>query len=623
MTSSVVRIGRISMLPFVARTCRCLSLVSLILALVVVAATNSVALAQQNAPATIDDFFRDFVMDWVRQDPELARRTRLLSGSVQDELERHLTPRTRAWREERIDRAQRGLEALANFDTRGLTAAQRLSADMLRWQLQTIIGGRVFLDYNFPLAQFSAGDAVATGANVTLVDALVVQHSVRSLRDAESYVAALGEVGMRLNEASERAKDLAAAKILPPKFILEATITQMQRFTATAAAQNPFVASFDQKMLAANLASSDRNRLHGEAERVVADNVYPAWRRAIALLQSQLVHATPDAGVSRLPNGGEAYRYFLHVFTTTEMSPAQIHAVGLRQVEALDSQMDAVLRRLGYTDGSLKERIERLRSQRAYPNPTSAESRAAIMRDINVILRDAQERSKSLFLRTPRSPVVAEPFPDFQEANAAARYIPPPADGSRPATFQYPRRVERMTKFDLKTLVYHETVPGHHLQVGLQVENGELPLFRQQSVFMILSAFAEGWGLYAEKLAAESGWYDDDLEGLVGQLYDEEFRARRLVVDTGLHAMGWTRQQAIDYGLEVAEVERYVVVPGQACSYMIGQLKLLELREKVRAALGERFSLPRFHDFVLSTGMVPLDLLDRETDAFIVREKGG
>jgi uncharacterized protein (DUF885 family) len=605
------------MLRLDASVPRVLSFVLLTASLIVAASTVNVALAQASAPATIDDFFRDFTTDWLRQDPELARSTRLLSGPVEDELERHLTPRTRAWREKRIDRAERGLAILAKFDASGLTAAQRLSADMLRWELQTIIGGRAFLNYSFPLAQFSPA------ANVTIVDALVVQHSVRSLRDAENYVVALGEVGIRLNEARDSAKDLAAAKILPPKFILEATITQMQRFTATAPAQNPFVTSLDQKMLVANLASSDRDRLHNEAERIVANNVYPAWKEAIALLQSQLVQATDAAGLARLPNGGRAYSYFLHFFTTTAMTPEEIHAVGLRQVETIDAQMDAVLRRLGFTDGSLKERIERLRSQRAYPNPTSEESRAAIMRDIDAILRDAQERSKALFLRTPRSPVKAEPFPDFQEANAAAGYLPPAADGSRPGTFRYPRRVERMTKFDLKTLVYHETVPGHHFQIGLQIENGELPHFRQQSVFMNLSVFAEGWGLYAEKLAAESGWYSDDLEGLVGQLYDEEFRARRLVVDTGLHAMGWTRQQAIDYGIEPAEVERYVVLPGQACSYMIGQLKLLELRERARAALGERFSLPRFHDFVLSTGMVPLELLDRETDAFIVREKGG
>ena len=580
----------------------------------------NLACAQGTTTATIDDFFRDFTTEWIRHDPELARGTRLLSGPIEDELERHLTPRTRAWREERIERAARGLANLAKFQNAALTSSQRSSAEMLRWELQAIVDSRPFLDYSFPLSQYAQG---AIGANVSLVDALVVRHSVRTLRDAENYAAALGEVGTRLREARDGAKRIAAAGIVPPRFILEATITQMRRFIAMPAAQNPLVASFDQKMIAANLGAADRARLRDEAERIVTSDVYPAWEEGIALLESQLDRSTADAGLSRLPNGSDAYRYFLRLFTTTDMTAQQVHELGLRQVEVIDAQMDQVLRRLGYTEGSLEGRVARLRNTRAYADPASEESRGAIMRDIDAILQDAQARSASLFLRTPRSPVIAQPYPDFQEANAAAGYLAPATDGSRPGTFRYPRRVERMTKFDLKTLVYHETVPGHHFQIALQMENGALPVFRQQFVLMNLSAFAEGWGLYAENLAAESGWYKDDLEGLVGQLYDEEFRARRLVVDTGLHAMGWTRQQAIDYGIEPAEVERYVVVPGQACSYMIGQLKLLELREKARRALGARFSLPRFHDFVLSTGAMPLELLERETDAFIAREKSG
>jgi len=173
----------------------------------------------------------------------------------------------------------------------------------------------------------------------------------------------------------------------------------------------------------------------------------------------------------------------------------------------------------------------------------------------------------------PKSRIVAQPFPTFREANAAANYNAPAPDGSRPGVFQFPRRIENMTKFGLRSIVYHETVPGHHFQIGLQVENKDLPRFRQIGAFGGISALTEGWGLYAERLASESGWYGDDLEGQLGQLYYELFRARRLVVDTGLHAKKWTRQQAIDYGIEASEIERYVVYPGQACSYMMGELK--------------------------------------------------
>jgi uncharacterized protein (DUF885 family) len=174
-----------------------------------------------------------------------------------------------------------------------------------------------------------------------------------------------------------------------------------------------------------------------------------------------------------------------------------------------------------------------------------------------------------------------------------------------------------MTRFGLRSLVYHEAVPGHHFQVALQVENKDLPRFLQIGAFGGISASSEGWALYAERLAAESGWYEDDLEGLLGQLNDELFRARRLVVDTGLHARRWTRRQAIDYGIEASEVERYVVMAGQACSYMIGQLKIIELRDKAKKALGDRFSLRDFHNTVLRTGTVPLDVLAREVDRYV------
>jgi uncharacterized protein (DUF885 family) len=178
-----------------------------------------------------------------------------------------------------------------------------------------------------------------------------------------------------------------------------------------------------------------------------------------------------------------------------------------------------------------------------------------------------------------------------------------------------------MTRFNLRSLVYHETVPGHHFQIALELENTEVPRFRQIRAFGSISAFNEGWGLYAERLAAESGWYDGDPQGLLGQLDSALFRARRLVVDTGLHAKRWTRQQAIDYGIEASEVERYVVFPGQACSYMIGQLELIALRDRAQAALGDRFSIREFHNVVLGTGTVPLELLARQVDAYIRRAR--
>jgi uncharacterized protein (DUF885 family) len=335
--------------------------------------------------------------------------------------------------------------------------------------------------------------------------------------------------------------------VLPPNFILRAIIEQMQRFVTPAAAENPFVATFAQKMAAIQaLPDAKRAQLRAQAERIVQAEIYPSWRKAVAMLESQLPQASDDTGLWRLKNGAAAYAYFLRRNTTTDMTPDQIHELGLRQVETIEREMDRLLRRLGRAEGSVNDRIEKLRQDLTYPNPESDESRTQIMRDIEVILRDAEKRAALLF--DAKTPVVAQPYPRFLEANAAPSDTAPPADGSRPGIFQYPLRIEWMTKFVLRTVVYHEAVPGHHFDRALAVENKDLPAFRQLIALGNIPARSEAWGLYAERLAAESGWYENDVEGLLGQLWSELFRAQRLVVDTGLHAKRWTRQQAIDYG---------------------------------------------------------------------------
>ncbi len=419
-----------------------------------------------------------------------------------------------------------------------------------------------------------------------------------------------------MDEAIAESRRLAAKNIVPPKFILQATIKQMQSFADPAPAQNPFVAVFAQKMEAAKIPAARRAELKSEAEKIVATQVYPAWKKGIALLESQLPRSNDDAGLWRLKGGPEAYAYFLRRFTTTDLTADQIHEIGLKEVARIEGEMDAILRKLGRTQGSVNERVEKLKQDLGYPQTEAG--RDLIMKDVEGILRDAEKRSAALFDKTPKSPVVAQPFPRFREANAAANYNSPAPDGSRPGVFQIPLRPERMTKFGLRSLVYHETVPGHHFQIALEVENRDLPRFRQDPRAGRHLRFLRRLGpLHAERLAAESGWYEGDLEGQLGALDAHSlFRARRLVVDTGIHAKHWTRQQDIDYGIEPSEVERYAVYPGQACSYMIGQLKIVEVREKAKQAMGNRFSLREFHNVVFNTGTVPLQILERQVDAY-------
>jgi len=562
-------------------------------------------------PPSISDFFRAFTDDWVRHDPELATATRYFTGDEQDRFERQLTPRTLDWRRDRIRRARQGLAELRRFNRAALPDAQRIAADVMEWQLDMKVREEPFLDYSFPLQQM-------TGVNVDLVEALTVRHPVASERDADNYLATLRQVSVRMDEATADARRLEAKKIVPPRFILAATLKQMQSFADMAAAQNPFVTTFADRLAAIqSLPAARQQQLRVEAETIVSSQVYPAWKRAIAVLQAQTDRTTDDAGLWRLRGGPEAYAYFLEYFTTTKLTPNEIHEIGLMQVNRIEMEMDRLFRQIGRTDGSVKDRIERLRIDLQYPNPRSEESREQIMRDIDGIIRDAERRAALLFDRRPVSPVVARPFPTFREANAAANYNAPAPDGSRPGTFQYPRRIENMTTFGLRSTVYHETVPGHHFHIALQVENKNLERFLQLRTFGGISAITEGWALYAERVAAENGWYEGDTEGLLGQLDAELFRARRLVVDTGLHSKKWTRQQSIDYGIETSEVERYVVYAGQACSYMMGQLKIIELREKAKQALGDRFSLRDYHNVVLTTGVVPLEILGREVDRYV------
>jgi uncharacterized protein (DUF885 family) len=581
----------------------------------IVALAGVIAAAQgARSGQTIDDFFNDFAAEWVRSNPDQATATRYFTGSEQDRLEQQLTPATDAYLRARIELASKGLVELGKFDRAGLTEQQRMSAELAQWQLQTVVDQEPYIDFVLPLEQMN-------GVNVRVVEALTVRHPLLTDKDAVNYVAALGQVSTRMEEAIAEARRRADKGVLPPRFILQATVRQMRGFTEPAPNQNPFVTVFAQKVDGIqSMPEGRRQMLRAQAEQVVAAQIYPAWKKGVELLESQMARATDEAGLSRFKSGSNAYAYALRRFTTTNLTPEQVHQIGLREVARIESEMDTIFRRLGRSEGPLQARIDTLKKDLGYP--LTEQGRELIMADVNQILRDAQKRSEALFDTVPKSPVVAQPFPRFREANAAANYNSPAPDGSRPGTFQIPLRPERMTKYGLRSLVYHETVPGHHFQIALQVENHSLPRFRQLGVFLGISALVEGWGLYAERLAAESGWYDGDLEGRLGQLDSALFRARRLVVDTGLHAMHWTRQQAIAYGIEASEVDRYVVNPGQACSYMIGQLKLVELREKGRTALGEKFSLREFHSVVLNTGTVPLDLLERQVNAWI-RVKGG
>lgn len=588
-----------------------------LMAALMLAAFHGVHAESPRPNIDFDTFADQLASDWMRANPMAATSQQYFSGQEQDALDRKLTavdgqtgaPLGARALQEYLLRARGALRTLRQFDRASLSPVQRVSAASLEWQLADAIRMAEFSDQHFVFDQFR-------GLQVALVNFLTQIHPLRTGRDVDNYLARLAQVAPVLDEGIGVARERAGSGTVPPKFILQATIDGIDRFLDPEPNRNVLVTSLAGRIRAIE-GLSDENRAASvsAAERVVSDSVKPAFLRVRSLLADELGNATDEAGLWRLRRGAGAYAAALSLNTTTTLSATQIYGIGLREVSRIESEMNRQLRALGYTQGSVKERYEAL--ERSVQPPAAPDPRPALLAEHERILRDAEDRAKSLFEITPTAPVRVLREPDFTEKNAAAHYSAPAPDGSRPGTVWIPLPGPDFRILEMRTLTYHEGVPGHHFQIALQQESTELPAYRRKRVFGGLSAFAEGWALYAEHLAAESGWYRGDPKGQLGQLSDELFRARRLVVDTGLHERHWTRQRAIDYGIPAAEVERYVVMPGQACAYKIGELEILADRARARKALGSRFSMRKFHTLLLRTGTVPLAVLRQVVDADI------
>jgi uncharacterized protein (DUF885 family) len=562
--------------------------------------------------AAFDKWADKFAQDWVRLNPQLATSTQYFSGAEQAALDRQLTPITQAQRMKVRALARQGLAQLAKYMAGPLAETQRTSAAVMRWSLENVVANAPFEDHNFVFSQFS-------GVHVGLVNFMNTTHPLRNAADVDSYLARLDQVAPRIDEALVRARAAAAKNLIPPRFILERAQDQVNNFLKEVPARNPLITSFEQRSSAlADLTPAARAAAIVRATAVVETRILPAYRRVQAFMATIHPNTGDIAGIARLPDGAAAYARAVANFTSTTLTPEQIHTIGLREVARIETEMDRLLRTLGFADGTVEARMKQLDA--TFQPKGEGDPRPAILASYTAMVKDAEARSAAIFNIKPRAPVAVLREPPLTEAAAAAHYSLPAPDGSRPGIFWVPLRGPTFDTIRMRSLAYHEAVPGHHFQLAIQQELTGLPKFRSQRIFSGGSAHAEGWGLYAERLAVEEGWYKDDVPGLLGALGSELFRARRLVVDTGLHAKGWTRQQAIDYGIGAQEVERYIAWPGQANAYMIGMLRIIELRDKAKAALGPTFSLPAFHDLVLQSGSVPLDVLGDIVDSWIARQ---
>jgi len=521
---------------------------------------------------------------------------------------------------------------LAALDLAALPSEDAISVEVALAMLDSGLDGAPFGygDYGFggfspyPVSQL-------TGAYLDMPDFLDSMHPVESVAGADAYLARLAGFERVLDEETAGVRADAEKGVIPPAFVLEGAIRQLEAFAAKAPGETVLVTSLRRRAAEIpGLAAETAADYAARAEGMVREQVLPAYRRQAAALGELLPRASAEPGVWRLPRGADYYAASLQAQTTTHLTPEEIHELGLKLVAGLRLEIDRGLTAQGIPPGPLAERLHQVAKLPGQLYPDTDEGRAALLADLNHQCEAIEARMPEVFGLIPKARVEIKRVPVYAQAGAPGGYYQPAAlDGSRPGAYYINLRdLSEWPRYTLPTLSYHEATPGHHMQISIQQELAGLPFFR--TALAGFNAYAEGWALYAEQMVDEMGVYGADPFGRIGYLQSALFRAARLVVDTGIHHKRWSRDQAIDYMVEttgdqrssmVTEVERYAVWPGQATTYMVGRESILRLRERARAELGAAFDLKAFHDLVLGQGSVPLTTLERETRAWIAARK--
>ena len=515
------------------------------------------------------------------------------------------------------------LQVLRSYPRTSQSKALLLSTDVMDWFLDDQLRGEPFRFHNYPLNQMF-------GIQSELPNFMLTLHPVVSKLEASNYIKRLGRFGVKFEQVMEGLRLREQKGIIPPKFVIRRLLDEMTAFVGQPARENPLYTVFKDKLARLNLPAADQERLLAAAEAEIQGVVYPAYQQFIAYFTGLEAKAMADDGVWKFSDGEAFYAHALRSSTTLELSPQQVHETGLQEVTRIESEMVAILKELGYSDvENAPKKLQEFAKEERFLFPNTDEGRAAALAEYQRILDHASANLDPLFDIRPQAKLNVERVPEFREKTSpGAYYQPADMGGGRPGVFYANLRdMNEVSRFGMKTLSYHEGIPGHHFQIAIAMELRGLPFFRRLVPFTV---YAEGWALYAEKLARQNGFYKDDPYGELGCLDAELFRAVRLVVDTGIHYKRWTREQAIQYMQEhtgsalesiISEVERYIVMPGQACAYKIGELKMIELRDRARQALGPKFDIRQFHNLVLKNGSLPLSLLERVVDDYIHQQE--
>lgn len=510
-------------------------------------------------------------------------------------------------------------KTLLSYDDNGLDESQLLSKEIGLYLLDIVLDSEAYSYHNYPVNQLFG----IQNGYPSFMDA---QHQVNSVEDAENYIARLNKVKVKFAQSLEGLKIREDKGILPPRFVIDRVLEEMTTFVAKPVEENILYSSLQKKMSEAEgIPKEEQTRLLTLAKAEITASVHPAYQLFIDYFNNVADKATTDDGIWKLPDGDKVYAQALKFFTTTDYSADYIHDIGLSEVDRIQLEILTILAQENYDiSQGFTSAIETLAAKEEFYYPDTAEGREQILTDYQIILDEINVGLDSAFRIRPEASMKVRRIPEFKEKTAPGAYYQQPAiDGSRPGMFfANLYDIKATPKYSMRTLAYHEGIPGHHFQIAIAMELEGMPLFRRMSPF---TAYTEGWALYTERLAWDLGFQDDPFDN-IGRLQAELFRAVRLVVDTGIHHKRWTRQEAIDYMVAntgmahsdvVSEIERYIVMPGQATSYKIGMMKILELREKAKSSLGDKFDLRDFHDVILKNGAVPLDILTRLVDQYI------
>ncbi len=505
------------------------------------------------------------------------------------------------------------LELLRTYNRDELTPEQKLSYDIYEWYLDDLVRQQEFMYYNYPVTYLL--DAVQNDLVYLFTDI----HPVTNSEDAKDYVARLSQVDTKFEQLIEGLTLREEAGVVPPRFVVQQALYGTQSIARGSARYLPFYTVFEEKVNAQEgLSAEEKQSLLKAAEEEINKSVIPAFNALSDYLEHLVSVAPTTDGVWQFPRGKEYYAYTLRHHTTTDLTSDAIHELGLKEIERIHKEMRAIFDELGYpTEESLSALFDRVAQDSGYI------SGSQMKETYESLIEQANQNLDASFEVRPRAEVIVI------GGVTGGYYTPGSLDGSRPGAFYADVSGTREPYYGMPTLAYHEAVPGHHLQIALAQEL-PLPLFRKDVSF---NGYVEGWALYAEQLAWELGWYEDNPYGNLGRLQYEAFRAARLVVDTGIHAKGWTFNQALTYMEENVgfdptvvnlqyEVSRYIAWPGQATSYKVGMLKILELRERAEKELGDKFDLKEFHNVILGKGSMPLAVLEKVVQDYIDQNRG-